>query len=166
MDQVKEVILKNIDILVITETKLDDTFQLGQFYVEGFTMTYKLDRNCNGGGVIIYVREDIPSKILEKHKLPQDVEDMFVVLNLRKIEWLLFGTYHSPSENDQYYFEALDKALDCYNSHDRIVLIGDFSSEDHETCMETFLYQYNLKNIVKEGTRFKNSSKPSTIDLF
>ena len=29
-DQVKEVILKNVDILVITEAKLDDTFPLGQ----------------------------------------------------------------------------------------------------------------------------------------
>ena len=32
--------------------------------------------------------------------------------------------------------------------------------------MENFLYQHNLTNIVKEGTCFKNSSKPSTIDLF
>ena len=31
-DQVKEVILKKADILVITETNLDDTFPLGQFY--------------------------------------------------------------------------------------------------------------------------------------
>ena len=59
-DQVKEVILKNVDILVITETKLDDTFPLGQFYVERFTMPYGLDRTHNGGGVIIYVREGIP----------------------------------------------------------------------------------------------------------
>ena len=100
-DQVKEVILKNADILVITQTKIDDTFPLGQFYVEGFTMPYRLDRNCNGRGVIIYVREDIPSKILEKHKLPQDVEGVFVELNFRKIKWLLFETYHSPSQNDQ-----------------------------------------------------------------
>ena len=157
-DQVKEVILKNVDILVITETKLDDTFPLGQFYVEGFTMPNRLDRNRNGGGVINYVMEDIPSK------LPQDVEGMFVELNFRKIKWLLFGTYHPPSQNDQYYFEALDKALDCYSSYDRIVLIGDFNSEDHETCMETFLYQHNLTNIVEEGTCFKNSSKHSTID--
>ena len=57
-------------------------------------MLYRLDRNRNRGGVIIYVREDIPSKILEKHKLPQDVEGMFVELNFRKIKWLLFGTYH------------------------------------------------------------------------
>ena len=37
-------------------------------------MPYRLDRNRNGGGIIIYVREHIPSKILEKHKLTQDVE--------------------------------------------------------------------------------------------
>ena len=91
---------------------------------------------------------------------------MFVELNFRKIKWLLFGTYHPPSQNDQYYFEALDKALDCYSSYDRIVLIGDFNSEDHKTCMETFLYQHNLTNIAKEGTCLKNSSKPSNIDLF
>ena len=28
----------------------------------------------NERGVIIYVKEDIPSKILEKHKLPRDTE--------------------------------------------------------------------------------------------
>ena len=121
-------------------------------------MSYRIERNCNGGGVIIYVREDIPSKILEK--------GMFIELNFRKTKWLLFGTYHPPSQNDQYSFEALDKSLDCYSSYDRIILIGYFNSEDHETCMETFLYRHNLTNIVKEGTYFKNSSKPSTIDLF
>ena len=64
------------------------------------------------------------------------------------------------------YFEAIDKALGYYNSYNRIALIGDFNSEDHKNCMETFLYQHNLENIVKERTRFKNSSKPSNIDLF
>ena len=49
-------------------------------------MPYRLDVNCNGGCIIIYVREDIPSKILEKHKLPQDVESMFVELNFRRVK--------------------------------------------------------------------------------
>ena len=61
-----------------------------------------------------------------------------------------FWDLPSPSQNDQYYFEALNKALDYYSSYDRIVLI-DFNSEDRETCMETFLYQHNLTNIVKKG---------------
>ena len=120
---------------MITETELDDRFPLGQFCVEGFTMPHRLDRNRNGGDIIIYVREDTPSKILEKHKLPQDIEDIFIELNFKKFKWLLFAAYHPPSQNDQDYFAALDKALNCYNSYDRIVLIGDFDSKDHETYM-------------------------------
>ena len=42
-NQVKEVILKNVDILVKTETTLDDTFPFGRFYVEGFTVSYRFE---------------------------------------------------------------------------------------------------------------------------
>ena len=35
---------------------------------------------------MISVRKDIPSKILEKHKLPQDIEGMFTKLKLRKFK--------------------------------------------------------------------------------
>lgn len=41
---------KNVDNLSITKTNLDDTFSLGQFYVEEFIMPYKHDRNYNVRG--------------------------------------------------------------------------------------------------------------------
>ena len=50
---------------MITETKHDDTFPLGQIYLEEFAVL-RFDRNRNGGGVTIYVREDKPNTILEK----------------------------------------------------------------------------------------------------
>ena len=56
-----------LDILMTTETKLDDTFPVSQFHINKFSKPYRLDRNRNGGGVAKYVREDIPSKILTKH---------------------------------------------------------------------------------------------------
>ena len=96
IDQFKEVILKNVDILVITMTKLDDTLPLAQFYVEEFTMAYRLNRNRNGVGVIIYLREDIPIRILEKQKLPQDVEGIFVELNFRKKQMVASLNPSSP----------------------------------------------------------------------
>ena len=49
----KEIVLKYIDILVITETKLYDT---AQFLVPGFSKPFRLDRNRKGGGIMIYVR--------------------------------------------------------------------------------------------------------------
>ena len=61
-EQLKLSIMGNIDVLVITETKLDDTFPTFQFMIEGFCKPYRRDRNAKGGGILIYVREDIPSK--------------------------------------------------------------------------------------------------------
>ena len=29
-------------------------------------------------------------------------------------KWLLRGTYHSPSQSDEYFFNNLDKALEAY----------------------------------------------------
>ena len=46
------------------------------------------------------------------------------------------------------------------------MLAGDFNTEDTELCLETFLYQYEAKNLVNEKTCFKNPDNPSCIDLF
>ena len=111
-DQVKTFIQGNIDILIITESKLNETFPLGQFCIDDFTVPYRLDRNIHGGGVLIYVREDIPSKQLNIHVFP---EGIFVEINLRQAKWLLFGSYHPPSQSEQYYFDYVGRALDMYS---------------------------------------------------
>ena len=164
-DQLKEIVLEYIDILVITETKLDNTFLNAQFLVPGFSKPFRLDRNRKGGGVMIYVRENIPSKLLTKHVLPSDIECIFLELNFRKCKWLLVGTYHPPSQNDHYFFENLDKAIDVYSHYEKVLLAGDFNAEISEFCLDSFLYQHELKNLVKEKACFKNVSNPSCIDL-
>ena len=101
--------MKHIDILVITETKLDNSLPTSQFLVKGFAELFRLDRNRNGGGVMIYIRDDIPSRLLSEHVFPSDIEGLFIELNFRKYKWLLLGTYHPLSKSDQYYFNKLDK---------------------------------------------------------
>ena len=53
----------NLDILLISEIKIDSSFPTTQFQIEGYA-TYRLDRNTNGGGILLYIREDIPSTLL------------------------------------------------------------------------------------------------------
>ena len=43
----------NVDILVITETKLDESFPNSQFALEGYQTPLRLDRNSEGGGIMI-----------------------------------------------------------------------------------------------------------------
>ena len=83
-EQLEKVVLKYIDILVITETKLDNTFSNAQLLVPGFPKPFCLDRNRKRGGVTIYVRENIPSELVTKHVPPSDIKCIYLELNFRK----------------------------------------------------------------------------------
>ena len=79
-------IKNNVDILMISETKLDESFPDGQFTVKGYSKPFRLDRNKNGGGIMLYVREDIPARLISVEKSP--IEAMFIEINLRNRKWL------------------------------------------------------------------------------
>ena len=89
--------LKCIGILILTETKLDETFQMSQFLMDDFSKPYGFNRIRDGGRFVVYIRDTIPNKILEKHSCPNNIECLFIELNLRKCKWLLCRTYHLPS---------------------------------------------------------------------
>ena len=57
-DQIKG----NVDVLAISETKLDDLFPAEQFKILGYASPFRLDQNQNGGGILVFVREDNPVK--------------------------------------------------------------------------------------------------------
>ena len=58
------------------------------------------------------------------------------------------------------------KDLDVLTSkYDNIILIGDFNAEPADTVVSDFCEIYNLKNIIRENTCFKNPNNPSCIDL-
>ena len=70
--------------------------------------------------------------------------------------------YHTPSQNDEYNFHYLDKALNIYNNDEKVLLVGDFNQEHY---IKPFFYGHQLINLVKEKTSFKNMQNPSCIDL-
>ena len=48
---------------MISETKVDDSFPDGQFFLDGFGTPFHLDRNRNGGGVMLFIRNNIAAKV-------------------------------------------------------------------------------------------------------
>ena len=47
-----EKIKGSIDVFMICELKLDDSFPHGQFLIDGFHTSFRFDRNKNGGGIL------------------------------------------------------------------------------------------------------------------
>ena len=162
----------NIDVLILTETKLDHTFPQSQFHVPGYKIPYRKDRNKDGGGVMIYVREDIPSDILLKHRIDENIEAIFIEVNLRKTKLLLIGSYNSPSAKyrkpDVEFFKQITHALDVYSGYDKFLLGGDLNInalvENEE--LDDFLDEFHAKNIVKDPTCYASVENPSCLDLY
>ena len=117
--------------------------------VDGFSMPYRQDRNRNGGGILIYIRDNIPNKLLTKFVFPGDIEGLSVELNFRKSKWYLMGAYHPPLQSNSYFVEHLDKALDVYSNYEKVLLTGDFDAEITAPCMDFFLYQHDMTTLVK-----------------
>ena len=92
LDAIKIIIPGNVDIMVFRETKLDDSYPVAQLLIDGFSKPFRLDRNVYGGGLLIYVRSDIPCKQLNKHEFSTNIEWIFVEINFRKSKSLLLGT--------------------------------------------------------------------------
>ena len=84
---------------MITESKLDESFSSPQFAIEGYALPYRMDRNKDGGGVVIYVREDIPCRVHKTHFEAKNFKGIFLEINLRKSKWLLFGGYNHKKSN-------------------------------------------------------------------
>ena len=169
-EALKLIVKDKLDILVLVETKLDDSFPENQFIIEGYKKPYRIDRNCHGGGVAIYVRKDIPSIKLNKHNFSKNIEALFIEINLRKSTLLLAGVYHSKhpvyGTSDLEFFEQIGFALDVYSNYDKFILAGDFNVQIGESSIDDFLEEYSAKNLVKDFTCFKSIENPSCIDLF
>ena len=71
---------------MITETKLMN-LPTSQFVIPGFTSTYRFDRTKDGRGILVYIREDIPSKLLNISYIASDIECLVIEVNLRKVKW-------------------------------------------------------------------------------
>ena len=65
-------ITNEIDVILLLETKIDGTFPLEQFLILSFSKPLRLDRNSRGGGIMLFVRDNIPFRLLKPRNLPSN----------------------------------------------------------------------------------------------
>ena len=159
-------IKETIDLLLVTESKLDDTFPADQFQIEGFLRPIRLDRNRNGGGLIIFAREGLTCRELKPRKLYPDLECTFLELRIRDCKWLVVMGYNPHKEKIGNFLDLLSREIDQYlPNYDNLLMLGDWNSTVTETEMVEFCEMYNLNNLIKEPTCFKSMENPSSIDI-
>ena len=151
------------DIITLSETHLyqgvtDDLFEL-----PGFHTIVRKDRPNLGGGVAIYLKENLGFKRLFKYERA-DLEILWVQLNTVEGKLVLGSVYRPPgaASTNQFWLE-LDAVLDIIKSdgYKNIFLLGDFNA-DFKTINGKKLIdlcnRQNLECLIGEPTRITSSS--------
>ena len=121
---------------MVSETKLNSPFPQTQFRIEGYAPPFRNDRNSHGGGILFFIREDIPGKIISITPL-KGFEGLFMELNFRWKKILLFCCYNPNKNHISNHLNILGKILHtqmkiCRN----FLIVGDFNSK--MTAMKNF----------------------------
>ena len=95
-----------------------------------------------------------------------DTETLLAEINLRKRKWLLNGSYIPNKSQISHHLECLNSLLDEHSKkYENYIFIGDFKVNISDSSMKQFCSLNRLKNLINKPTCYKNSEKPSCIDL-
>ena len=101
-------------------------FPVGNFVIDGFSKSYRLDCYSNGGGIILYVRGDIPSNLLDTDE-KNHIESFYIEPNLRYEKGLINCSYNPSKSMVCNHLDTLSTYLDLHSTnHEKVLVLGDF----------------------------------------
>ena len=170
--EISDLLTENlIDILFLSETKLDGSFPLPQFHVTGFKC-HRADRNIHGGGIMAHVRSDLP------HRRRTDLENIVIApiealileVIIRKEKWLLTCLYNPNVKYKQNCCNSIEVILERSQAErfSMTFVMGDLNvnilNGSEAACLIDVMETHGLFNIVSEPTCFK-SETPTLLDV-
>ena len=161
-DSLKCLVKDKIDLLVVTETKLDESFLSTQFSIDGFSKPVRLDRTSQGGGIIIFIRANISHQVLEKISSDTDDESIFMEITLCNSKWLLIACYNPEKSRIYNYIQNVETMLSkLIKKYDNIVMLGDLNIDMKPGCenvLTSFCNIYNLNNLIDKPYMLQKSN--------
>ena len=108
-----------------------------------------INKNSGGGGLFVYIKENILCKQVEDSRIPKDIQAIPIKINIRKQKLLLLPIYRSPTQDSQYFNENICTIIDKHtSSRENVLLIGDFNLEINDKEMGNLINTYNLLSLI------------------
>ncbi|CAG2237113.1 unnamed protein product [Mytilus edulis] len=166
---IQELLCKNIvDLLIIAETKIDQSFPDAQFRVDNYHF-WRKDRNAHGGGIVMYIRSDLPCDRKQNMEC-EIIESIAAELVVNGKKWLISGMYRPQTISDNDFINDFTKTHDKISvKYDNMIFLGDLNynllSIDKCTPLSTVCDICGIENIVKGATCFTKDAKPTLNDV-
>jgi hypothetical protein len=151
-NEVHDLIVRSkFEVIVLSETKLDESYQNALYVIEGYNM-YRQDKRSNSGGMMIYVSKNLPSTNGNINNCNDDIECMSVEITLSETKLLLVGMYKNPKMSPNsfkiYFEKTCEEVLEKYEN---VIITGDLNFNMlKDNLLAQICPTYNLTNIISE----------------
>ena len=160
----------SFDILAINESKIDSSISDNELHIIGNNI-FRKDRNRHGGGMILYIRDNIPfSKRIDL--TPKDLEKVCIEINRPHSKSVLLNPgYRSRSSDMNLLHEYADFLCKCEVENKDLIVSGDLNCDVEKTLHDKHTQKlqficslYQFDQLINEPTRITQTSA-SLIDL-
>ena len=148
---------KHVDYLAISESKLDASFPSAQFPAHDYSL-YRQDVSSSSGGLLIYVRADLPHRRLNYAEINEHgFESLCMEITVGKTTTVLACIYKHPKlKNDAFKCYLSNMADSLFRTHSDLVFLGDMNCcPSKSTTIQDFCEIYGLTNLITEPTCHK-----------
>ncbi|XP_068690306.1 uncharacterized protein [Montipora foliosa] len=171
IDEIRHVLRSTpFDIFAINESKIDESIPDNEISIPGYNLIRK-DRNRAGGGVVLYIRDNIPFSD-RKDLVPSSLEMFCAEINRPHSKSFLVCTWYRPPNSDMDLFNECEIFFQRCDADSReLILVGDLNCDvskvsfDPHTRQLIFLCSlYQTDQLIDKPTRVTDTSA-AMIDL-
>ena len=161
---------KSLDVLTVNETRLDISVLDCEVGIPGYDIV-RLDRNRNGGGVAIFIRENI-SYFIRQDLVIDTLELLCIEVRKQKSKPFLIATWYRPPNSSNHLFQKFEHFLKLVDDENiEIIIAGDLncnfleSPKGQVTCkLLGIMNTYQLQQHIEKPTRVTPTTS-SLIDV-
>ena len=150
------------DIITISESHLHQGIGNNVFTIPGFHEILRKDRDGNGGGVAMYIRDNVAYKRHYEFESAV-VEALWVSVQTIQGKVLLCCCYRPPNRTD--FWDDFDAIIDLVkqsNTYQYMFILGDLNADISTTSgnkLKRLCLDHNLQYMINEPTRITSSSQ-------
>ena len=80
------------------DSKLDETFPTAQFAIQAFNKPYRQYITSSSGGLLFYVKANLPSKLIRFYNFPNKIQCIWIKLNISDKKYALLSISTTESK--------------------------------------------------------------------
>lgn len=171
VDEINQICLTNgVHILALSETHLDESVDDSSLTIGGYNL-HRRDRNKYGGGVGLYIQEDIVA-VVREDLMNSEIEILWIQIHIPHSKPTLISCCYRPPNSNASYLDGLCENFDkVCDEGKNVFILGDlninwFSKNCPLYKRLNFMTSVcHLSQIVNQATRFtvsKDSFQTST----